>query len=410
MLRAYKYRLYPTAKQCEFLAQQFGNVRRVYNLALDMRCMLWNGAEQSVSRFATQAQLVEWKEMYPYLALSNSQSLQYAVKQVDDAFTNWWKHGARHPMPKRKRDRQTFHNPQHCSVDWNGKTLAIPKCKDIPIVLHRPFYGNIKDVTISLNPDGKYFASVLVETAARPKSCSSVEASTTIGIDTGVKTFAVCSDGREFQTPHFAKAQAHRLKHYQRQLRLKQKGSKGYEETLRHIAKIQAHVANQRLDYIHKVTYTLTHDSQVRIICIEDLNVKGMMHNHHLAYSLSDVSIGKFYNILRYKCAWYGVNLVTIGRWDASSRTCSVCGEVNRSLKLSDRQWTCMRCGTHHDRDYNASVNIKKIGLRQTLPGDNREVTPVDCPPVDDRRRAGLRSSGSVKQEKFRSATDAPVL
>ena len=410
MLRAYKYRLYPTTKQCEFLAQQFGNVRRVYNLALDMRCMLWNGAERSVSRFATQAQLVEWKEMYPYLALSNSQSLQYAVKQVDDAFMNWWKHGAKHPMPKRKRNRQTFHNPQHCSVDWNGKTLTIPKCKDIPIVLHRPFYGNIKDVTISLNPDGKYFASVLVETSARPKSCSNVEPSTTIGIDTGVKTFAVCSDGREFQTSHFAKAQAHRLKHYQRQLRLKQKGSKGYEETLRHMAKIQAHVANQRLDYIHKVTYTLTHDSQVRTICIEDLNVKGMMHNHHLAYSLSDVCIGKFYNILRYKCAWYGVNLVTIGRWDASSRTCSVCGEVNRSLKLSDRQWTCMRCGTHHDRDYNASVNIKKFGLRQTLPGDNREVTPVDCPPVDDRRRAGLRISGSVKQEKFRSATDAPAL
>lgn len=127
MLRAYKYRLYPTADQRDFLAQQFGNVRKVYNLALDMRCIFWNGTAQSVSRFATQAQLVEWKEMYPYLTLSNSQSLQYAVKQVDDAFANWWKHGARHPMPKRKRDRQAFHNPQHCSVNWKRKTLTIPK-------------------------------------------------------------------------------------------------------------------------------------------------------------------------------------------------------------------------------------------------------------------------------------------
>ena len=158
------------------------------------------------------------------------------------------------------------------------------------------------------------------------------------------------------------------------------------------------------------IKYTLTHDSQVRTICIEDLNVKGMMHNHHLAYSLADVGIGKFYDILRYKCEWYGVNLVAIGRWDASSRTCSVCGEVNRSLKLSDRQWTCMCCGSHLDRDYNAAINIKNFGLRQTLPGDTREVTPVDCPPVDDRRLAGLRSSDSVKQEKFRGATDAPAL
>lgn len=410
MLKAYKYRLYPTAEQRQFLAQSFGNVRRVYNLALDLRCILYQGCSRSVSRFDTQAQLVVWKEMYPYLAESNSQSLQYAVKQVDDAFTNWWKHGARHPMPKRKRDRQAFHNPQHCSVDWKHKTLTIPKCKNIPVVLHRPFYGSIKDVTVSLNPDGRYYASILVDTAIQPEVCNPVEASTTIGIDTGVKTFAVCSDGREFVAPHFAKVQARRLKHYQRELRRKQKGSKSRDETLRHITKIHARIANQRLDYIHKVTYELTHDNQVRTIFIEDLNVRGMMHNRHLAYSLADASIGKFYEILRYKCEWYGVNLVTIGRWDASSRTCSACGEVNRSLKLSDRQWTCMCCGTHHDRDYNASINIKNFGLRQTLPGDTREVTPVDCPPVDDRRLAGLRSSDSVKQEKFRGVTDAPAL
>lgn len=410
MLRAYKYRLYPTAEQCVFLAQQFGNVRRVYNLALDMRCMLWNGAEQSVSRLVTQAQLVEWKEMYPYLALSNSQSLQYAVKQVDDAFTNWWKHGARHPMPKRKRDRQAFHNPQHCSVDWKRRTLSIPKCKDIPIVLHRPFYGSIKDVTVSMDPDGKYYASILVDTAISEKPCGQVDQSTTIGIDTGVKTFAVCSDGREFSAPHFAKAAEKRLKHYQRELRHKTKGSSGWKKVQHHIARIHAKVANQRLDYIHKVTHQLTHDSQVRTICIEDLNVKGMLSNHHLAYSIADAGIGRFYSILEYKCRWEGINLVRIGRWDASSKTCSACGEVNRSLKLSDRKWTCMSCGCVHDRDYNASVNIKSFGLRMTLPSDRREVTPVDCPTVDDRQLAGLRSSDRSKQEKFRGATDAPAL
>ena len=410
MLKAFRYRLYPTAEQKAFFAQQFGNVRRVYNLALDMRCMFWSGAAQSVSAFSSKAQLVAWKEMYPYLALSNSQSLQYAVLQVETAFVNWWKHGARHPLPRRRRGRQSFHNPQNCNIDWKHGKLSIPKCKDIPVVLHRPFWGAIKDVTITMNPDGSYYASVLVDTAARPQECSPVEPSTTIGIDTGLKTFAVCSDGREFPSLHSAKNEAGRLRHYQRELRRKQKGSKSCLETQRHIAKIHARAAARRRDYIHKVTYSLTHDSQVRTICIEDLNMKGMMRNRHLAYNVADAGIGEFYTLLKYKCEWYGVNLVTIGRWDASSRTCSACGAVNRSLKLSDREWTCMSCGSHHDRDFNASVNIKNFGLRQTLPGDNREVTPVDCSTADDRRRCDLRSSGRSKQEKFRSVTDAPGL
>ena len=152
------------------------------------------------------------------------------------------------------------------------------------------------------------------------------------------------------------------------------------------------------LDYIHKVTHELTHDSQVRTICIEDLNVKGMMRNRHLAYSIADASIGRFYSILEYKCRREGVNLIRIGRWNASSRTCSACGEVNRSLKFSDRKWTCISCGSIHDRDYNASVNIKSFGLRMTLPSDRREVTPVDCSTVDDRQLAGLRSSDRSKQ------------
>jgi len=412
MLKAYKYRIYPTEEQRKFFAQSFGNVRKVYNLALDMRCILYSGSGQSVTYRSTQDQIVEWNRIYPYLKLCNSQSLWYAVKQVSVAFVNWWEHGANHPVPKRKHDRQSFHNPQHCSVDWVNKTLTIPKCKDIPIVLHRPFYGTMKDVTVSRNPDGRYYASILVDTAIQPEACGPVDTATAVGIDTGIKTFAVCSDGREFAALHSLKDEARLLKHYQRQLRLKKKGSKNRAKLSRKIAKIHARAANRRRDYIQKITYELTHDSQVRTICIEDLNVKGMMHNHHLAYSLADAGIGEFYQVLKYKCEWYGVNLLVIGRWDSSSKTCSVCGTVYRRLKLSEREWTCMCCGAHHDRDYNASINIRNFGLKQTLPGDNREVTPVDCPPVDERRLAGLRSSDRVKekQEKFRGGTDAPVL
>ena len=370
MLRAFKYRLYPTAKQAEFFSKSFGCCRVAYNRTLDYMSMMWCGGGVSVSRFGAQEQLTSLKGIYPWFSEVNSQSLQYAVKQVADAFKNWWEHRAAHPLLKRKKDRQSFHNPQNCSVDWKHKTLSIPKCKDIPIVLHRSFYGKIKDVTISMNPDGKFYASILVDTAISEKTCSPIDASTTIGIDTGVKTFAVCSDGREFQAPHFAKAAEKRLKHYQRELRHKTKGSSGWKKVQHHIARIHAKVANQRLDYIHKVTHQLTHDSQVRTICIEDLNVKGMLRNHHLAYNVADASIGNFYSILEYKCQWEGINLIRIGRWDASSKTCSGCREVNHRLKLRDRTWTCVTCGTVHDRDFNASINIKSFGLRMALPSD----------------------------------------
>lgn len=171
MLRAYKYRLYPTTDQAEFFSKSFGCCRVAYNRTLDYMSMLWCGAGVNVSRFGAQEQLTSLKEIYPWFGEINSQSLQYAVKQVADAFKNWWEHRASHPLPKRKRDRQSFHNPQNCSVDWKRRTLSIPKCKDIPIVLHRSFYGKIKDVTVSMNPDGKYYASILVDTAISEKPC-----------------------------------------------------------------------------------------------------------------------------------------------------------------------------------------------------------------------------------------------
>jgi len=174
--------------------------------------------------------------------------------------------------------------------------------------------------------------------------------------------------------------------------------------------KCHAKVRDTRHEFLHKVTHELTHDSQVRTIFIEDLNVRSMVKNRHLAKTISDAAFGEFVRQLTYKGMWYGVNVIKVDRWAPSSKTCSVCGAVNRSLKLSERVWTCVCCGTCHDRDYNASVNIKSFGLA-ALPPDRREVKPADCPPVDDRRSPNaLRSSGRLNQEKFRGATDAPVL
>ena len=174
---------------------------------------------------------------------------------------------------------------------------------------------------------------------------------------------------------------------------------KGYDER----EPIQVRVLPDRIE-------VLSHPGDVCPIGIEDLNVRGMVRNRHLSKTVSDAAFGEFVRQLTYKGQWYGVNVVKIDRWNPSSKTCSVCGHVKHDLKLHDREWTCVCCETHHDRDYNASVNIKSFGLA-ALPPDRREVKPADCPPVDDRRsKSGLRSSDRMKQEKFRGVTDAPGL
>ena len=409
MLRAYKYRVYPTPEQADFFSRSFGCCRFVYNRTLDYMSMWWNGSGCSVGRFAAQAQLAAMKECYFWLGEVNAQSLQYAVKQCADGFANWFAKRAKHPLPKRKDARQAFHNPQHCSIDWEHGLISIPKCPNLKAVLHRGFRGTVKDVTISRESGDRYYASVLVDTALALLAADSVvKASLSIGIDLNCGDI-VCSDGRRFVCPHaYRKAEA-RLRREQRRLSRKQKGSKNREKQRRVVSGCHARIADVRHDFLHKVTHELTHDSQVRTVFIEDLDVRGMQRNHHLAKSVNDASFGEFVRQLTYKGQSYGVNVIRIGRWDASSKTCSVCGAVNRALKLSDREWTCVCCGTRHDRDYNASVNVKSFGLA-ALPPDRREVKPADCPPVDDRRVSGLRSSDRLNQEKFRGVTDAPAL
>ena len=189
-----------------------------------------------------------------------------------------------------------------------------------------------------------------------------------------------------------------RLKLLQKWLSRKQKGSANRNKARIRVARLQEHIANSRKDSLHKITHTLTHDSQVRTICMEDLNVKGMQRNHHLAQAVGDASFGMFLTLLEYKCSWYGVNLIKIDRFAPSSKTCGKCGHVYKGLNLSERSWTCPECGTHHDRDFNAACNIKEFGLK-ALPTERGKVKPVDCPLVDDRPRV-LKSNGRKKQEK----------
>lgn len=369
MLRAYKYRIYPTDEQKVLFAKTFGCCRFVYNWALNLKITAYKERKETLGNvYLTNLMKSELKVEHEWLSEVNSQSLQSALRNLDTAYKNFFcdTHAVGFPKFKSRKSKQSFQCPQHCRVDFEKGTITIPKAKDIPAVLHRRFKGTVKTVTISMTPSERYFASVLVDTSMQGMKPSEPMRDTTVGIDLGIKSLAVCSDGRN-------------------KARIR-------------VARLQEHIANSRKDNLHKITYALTHDSQVRTICMEDLNVKGMQRNHHLAQAVGDASFGTFLTLLEYKCRWYGVNLIKIDRFAPSSKTCGKCGHVYKGLKLSERSWICPECGTHHDRDFNAACNIREFGLK-ALPTERGKVKPVDCPLVDD-RPCVLKSNGRKKQEK----------
>ena len=401
MLRAYKYRIYPTEEQKVLFAKTFGCCRFVYNWALNLKIEAYKLEKKSVAYKEVQNRMVnELKKENQWQTEVNSQALLNSIRNLDTAYKNFFRdtHAVGFPRFKSRKNRQSFQCPQHCSVDFGKGTVSIPKAKYIPAVLHRRFKGTVKTVTVSMTPSGKYFASVLVDTAIQELPVSPIQGDTALGIDLGIKSLAVCSDGRTFDNPKNLQHSLDRLALLQKRLSRKQKGSANRNKARIRVARLQEHIANCRKDNLHKITHVLTHDSQVGTLCMENLNVKGMQSNHHLAQAVGDASFGMFLTMLEYKCRWYGVNLVKIDRFAPSSKTCGQCGYVYKGLKLSERSWTCPECGTHHDRDFNAACNIKEFGLK-ALPTERGKVKPVDCPTVDD-RPCVLKSRGRKKQEK----------
>ena len=374
MLKAYKYRLYPTNEQKEMFAKHFGCVRVVYNWGLAEKKRLYAEEKKSIGNVAlTNRMRTELKTQQEWLNQVNSQSLQMSLRNLDSAYTRFFKEKKGFPKFKSKKDNhQSFQCPQFSKVDFENSTLSIVKISDIKIVLHRRFEGNIKTVTISKTASEKYYASILIENNERCKQPVPISEETAIGIDTGIKSFAVCSNGEVFENRHYLKKTIGKLaflqKRHSRKKRITNENgikvnSHNREKSRKQIARLHEKISNQRLDYIHKITSKLVNDNQIQTICIEDLHIKGMQRNQNLSQSINDVSIGKFYEILSYKCQWQGINLLKIGRFEPSSKMCS-CGAINKELKLSDRKWTCKICGKELDRDLHAADTIKKIALK----------------------------------------------
>ena len=373
MYKARKYRICPTDSQKELIHKHCGSVRFLYNLALETKTMAYLGSKVNLSRYDLQKQVVDLKKELPWLKETNSQSLQVALLDLDTAFSNFFKGRADFPKFKKKSNRGSFNVPQNVMVS-DGR-LIIPKFKEgIKIKLHRDLVGTIKQATVSFTPTGKYFVSILCDTGEDLPSKPKVTEESSIGIDLGIKDFAVTSEGDVIDNPKFLRNSIERLKVLQRRASKKQKGSSNRKKANKRVAVLHEKITNQRQDFLHKTSTKLIRENQT--ICLENLGISNMIKNHNLAQSISDVSWGEFNRMIEYKAEWYGVNILRIGRFAPSSKTCE-CGSINKELTLSDRIWECKSCGRVNERDFLAARNIKKFALKD-YSGQELSVEPVE--------------------------------
>ena len=366
MLKAYKYRIYPNIEQALLIEKHFGCSRFVFNWALALQKRYYAMFGKSLSRTKIQSHLVKKKKKakFSWLSEVNSQSLLNALLNVHTAFTNFFKGQAKFPRFKSKKiPQRSYQCPQHCTVNFAQGMINLPKIKGIKTVFSREFIGNIKTVTISKTATGKYYASVLVDNGEALPTPTTIESSLTVGIDLGISHLLNLSDGSKVDNPkHLSKA-SQRLAIQQKIFARKQKSSKNYQKQKLAVARIHEKVRNGRLDLHHKVTYKLICENQATSYAIEDLGVKNMVKNRKLAKAINDVGWGQFVTLLTYKAKWYGKNVLKVNRFFASSKICSHCHHKLDSLPLSVRHWTCPSCQTQHDRDINASNNIRHQAL-----------------------------------------------
>ncbi len=382
MLKAYEYRLYPTIEQEILMSKHFGCVRLMYNVGLQYRQYAWQGGV-SVGYNKCAEELKLLKKEYPFLAEVNSQSLQKALKDLDNAFSRFFKKTSGYPNFKSKDDKNTFHCPQNVEISLYKGKLFIPKFKDgIQVEVHRKFNGKVRSCTVSKTPTGKYFVSILVENHESFPLKKPVLDETTVGGDLGIKTFISLSDGTKIDNPKFLKQSLEKIKYLSKSLSKKKIGSNRRKKAKKRLANAHEKVANQRKNFLHQGSNETTNRNDT--VCLEGLQVKNMVKNHNLAQAISDVGWGMFKEFTKYKCLHKGKNFIEIGTFEPSSKTCNICDYVNHDLKLSDRTWTCPQCHTVLDRDDNAALMVKKIGLknyrRTEYSHQDGEVSPLQAP------------------------------
>ena len=358
MLKAYRYRIYPTTEQKALLAKTFGSCRWFYNFALSLTNQTYKATGKGLSRNEIINKLPELKKEFEWLTEVPSQTLQQVALDLSSAFLNFFEKRAKFPKFKKKGNKQSVRFPQGIKLD--GDYLTLPKLKKVYCKISRLPEGKLKSVTVSMTPSGKYFASCLYDDGQDlPEQNSEGKA---VGIDLGLTHFAMTSDGSKYGNPKHYRKYEQKLAKKQKRLAKKQKGSNNRNKARKAVAKVYEKITRCREDFLHKLSRKLVDENQV--ICVENLAVKNMVRNHKLAKSISDCGWGQFCTMLKYKAEWEGKTYIEVDRFFPSSKTCNHCLHQVDSLTLDIRSWQCPKCGTIHDRDINAAKNIRDEGLR----------------------------------------------
>lgn len=374
MLKAVKIRLYPNKTQTEQFNKLLGCYRFVYNQCLARKINSYK--ENKISEnLSTLGHFIHHEllkdDNFIWLREQNTKVLKQAVNDMLSAYKNFFTQHKGFPKFKSKRD-----NKQSCRFelgaisrrnDYTTYKLSLANIKNVKFRCNKKYAeylqkykSNIKQATLSKLHCGEYYLSILVDGDLTHKGLRDTD--NAVGIDLGIKDFVITSEGEVFDNLHFKKSQSNKIKRLQRQLSKKQKGSNNRNKARIRLAKAYKKINDKKQYYLHQVSNTLINENQV--ICMEDLNVKGMLKNHKLAESIQEMNFGEFRRILEYKANWYNRKIVYVDRFYPSSKTCNHCGYINKQLKLSDRQWACPQCGELIDRDYNAALNILDEGLK----------------------------------------------